>query len=274
MAGSVCPDYLNCLNRFHLNLPFPHKGDKYGAFYLDGNRLSVTMEIRKLALTVSFILIAIFSSGQTGYGLKIYQNTDIFETRYHSRFNEVTKVENINFSRISLAIDLDTKRRYTHEIEILIPEFSKPLDNVKFPLNYEFRKDDTIEGKASTFSLRYELSKALTAQDKHFAFLLGAGINPYYVYIEYEPNVSNTYYWSTKLYGFALNITPRVMYRFSQRFSADLNFPFKIYDLRGESNYVDNPSIPIRQRKTTDTSHIFFDQVYTVRIGFMYKLNR
>jgi len=230
--------------------------------------------MKRIVLTALSISSMICSFGQNNIGIKIYQNTDLFETQYESRFGQVTKVENVNISRISMAVDIETKKGYTHELEFLIPEISKSLDDVQFPLNYEFRKDQTFDGYADSFSLRYELSKTLTNKARRFAFLLGVGINPYYVHIEYEPNVETTYYWSTKLYGFALNVTPRIKYKLSQRFSIDLNVPLKIYDLRGERNRVKNPAIPIRQQTFNDNNSIFFENVYTLRFGLMYKLNK
>ena len=231
--------------------------------------------MRKIVLAALFISNAIYSFGQNNFGVKIYQNTDIFETQYYeSGTREMTKVKNVNFNRITFAVNIDTKKGYTHEIEFLIPEISKPLENIQYPLNYEFRKDETFDGEASSYSFRYEVSKALTNKAKRFSFLLGAGINPYYVHIEYEPNVETTYYSSTQLYGFALNIIPRIRYKVSQRFSVDLNVPLKIYDLRGEKNKTKNPAIPIRQQTTNDYSNIFFETAYTLRFGLMYKLNK
>ena len=231
--------------------------------------------MRKIVLVAIFISNAIYSFGQNKFGVTIYQNTDIFETQYYeSRTMEMTKVKNVNFNRITFAVDIDTKKGYTHEIEFLIPEISKPLENIQYPLKYEFRKDETFDGEASSYSFRYEVSKTLTNKAKRFSFLLGAGINPYYVHIEYEPNVETTYYSSTQLYGFALNVTPRIRYKVSQRFSVDLNVPLKIYDLRGEKNKTENPAIPIRQQTTNEYSNIFFENAYTIRLGLMYKLNK
>lgn len=231
--------------------------------------------MRKIVLAALFISNVIYSLGQNSFEVKIYQNTDIFKTQYYeSSTRTVTSVENLNFGRISLVIDIDTKKACTHEIEFLIPEVSKRLDGVQFPLNYKFRKGETFDGEASSYSLRYEIGKALTKKAKRFSFLLGVGINPYYVHVEYEPNVEMTYYWSTKLYGFALNITPRIKYKFSQRFSIDLNVPLKIYDLRGEKNKVKNPATPIRQQTTNEYSNIFLESAYTIRLGLRYKINR
>ncbi|HEY5751202.1 MAG TPA: hypothetical protein VIU12_34300 [Chryseolinea sp.] len=216
----------------------------------------------------------ICSFGQN-FGIKIYQNTDLFENQYtDSRAKTVTKVDNVNFSRFSLALDRETKKGYTHEIELLIPEVSKSLDNIQFPMNYKFRQGTSFDGQASSYSLRYELSKTLTSKDKRFGFNLGLGVNPYYVHVEYIPKDERTYEVSTKLYGFALNVIPRMTYKLSQRFSMDLNVPVKVYDLRGEKTRIKNPNIPLSQQENTEQSSIFFESAYTVRLGVMYKLKK
>lgn len=230
--------------------------------------------MKKIILVTYFILIAIFSFGQKKYGIKIYQNTDIFKTQYYeSRGRTLTKLNVVNFSRPSLAIDIHTKNSFTHEIELLIPEVSKSVENIQYPLNYEFRKDITTKGKASSYSIRYELNKTLTNESNRFSFSAGVGINPYYVRIEYIPIVETTFYMSTKLYGFAFNLTPRLKYKLSKRISVDLNIPLKIYDLRGQRNWIRNPLIPIGQQKNNDYRSIFFETAYTIRLGLMYKLN-
>jgi hypothetical protein len=231
--------------------------------------------MKKIALIALIASSATYSFGQRTFGVKIYQNTDIFATRYsESGIPGTTKVENLNFGRVSLALNIETAKRVSHEIELLIPEVSKPLDKVQFPMNYEFGKNANFDGNVSSYSVRYELSKAFTDEDQRFTFLPGAGINPYFVNIEYEPNVETSFYHSTTLYGFALNMTPRVKYDVSQRFSIDLNIPLKVYDLRAEHSMVKNPAIPIRQQTNNSESHIFFESAYTVRFGLMYTFGK
>ena|SRR5688572_8908766 len=230
----------------------------------------------RIIITALFISNTICSFGQKNFGIKIYQNTDIFEIQYYeSGTNKVEKFDQVNFTRVSLAVDIDTKKGYTHEIEFLIPEVSKSYDNIQYPMNYEFKKEmPDFEGQASSYSLRYELSRTLTNKAKRLGFNLGMGINPYYVLVEYIPNVENRYYSSTKLYGFVLNMVPGIKYKLSQRFSIDLNVPLKIYDLRAEKYRVENPAIPIRQQTTIDSNNIFFESAYTLRLGLMYRLSK
>ena len=225
-------------------------------------------------LTVYFLLIATCSYGQNKFAIKVYQNTDLFEAVYYEqRTDKLTKFNYLNFHRFSFALAITSKNNLMHELEILIPEITKSTDDIQFPMNYAFRKDITFDNKASSYSFRYGVSKSLTAQSARLAFDLGIGVNPYYVHIEYVPRVETTYYWSTKLYGMVFNIIPRVKYRLSDRFSIDLNMPLKIYDLRGEIDQVNNPSIPTRQQTTKDVDNIFFEQAYTIRLGLMYDLS-
>ena len=227
----------------------------------------------KKLLTAILLLGAASASGQKSFGVKVYQNTDIFDIDYREAGN-TTNVNKTNFNRISLALNLRTKNSLVHELELFIPELSKSLENIQYPMDYELRKGDTFDGEVSSYSIRYELSKKLTDETKRFGFTLGAGINPYYVYIQYFPKVETTYYASSELYGFALNIVPRLEYKLSNRFHLDLNIPLKVYDLRGEKIRLDNPAIPIRQQTSTDGDQIFFESAYTIRLGLMYTLTK
>ena len=224
-------------------------------------------------MAVLIISRVICSSGQSNFGVKVYQNTDFFKTRYLLFWgpNVFSEVEHVNFSRISLALGIYSKKDLNHEIEFMIPEVSRSLENLQYPMNYEIRRGTSFDSKGSSFSLRYELSKTLTKNDKRLAFSPGIGLNPYYVEIEYIPKDETTYYVSTTFYGFTVNITPRVTYMISKHFIIDLNVPFKIYDLRVEKYKVENPAIPIRQQENTDVHNIFFETAYTIRLGVMYK---
>lgn len=230
--------------------------------------------MKHIILLVHFLFILICSYGQGKFGIKVYQNTDIFEVGYfESGVNESEKSNHINFNRLSIGISVTTKNNFTHEIELLIPEISKSINSVQFPMNYEFRKGDTFDGKISTYSIRYEMNKTFSNNLNRLAFNVGVGLNPYYVHIEYTPNTSTAFYFSNIFYGAALNFTPRINYKLSNRLILDLNIPLKIYDLRWEKTNIKNPSIPIRQQTVKDFDSIFFENAYTIRLGLMYTLN-
>jgi hypothetical protein len=94
----------------------------------------VSQGMRTILLTTLWVCEALYSFGQQGNSFKLYQNTDIFQvqcTNLNPR--ETTKQVKINFNKISVAFVLHSKKNYFHEIELMIPEFSKPLEKLKFP---------------------------------------------------------------------------------------------------------------------------------------------
>ena len=155
-------------------------------------------------------------------------------------------------------------------MEFQVPEFSKPIEKLDFPLKYTFWKGGHFEDAGSSFSFRYELGKILGDQSKPTTFLLSAGINPYYVQLEYEPTISNAYYQQRKFYGFALNATPRLNFKLNQHFRIDLNVPIRIFNFQRTYYRQDNPILPYSQQRFTENKYLFFEPVYTIRLGLMY----
>ncbi|MGB4848444.1 MAG: hypothetical protein WBP41_11030 [Saprospiraceae bacterium] len=227
---------------------------------------------------VLFILIRclyISSYAQSGLSFKIYQNTDIFKTEYtDDQPGHVRTENNINFIRISMAVNLQTKKGLGHEIEFLMPEFSKPIQKLQFPIHYKFRKGNTSENMAASYSFRYEMHKLFADHSDRIDFLFGVGLNPYYVKLEYTPAASNDYYSSLTLFGIAVNVTPRLYYKLNQFFSIDLNAPIRLYNFQVEKYRIDNPIFPIRQQRRRQNNHLFFEPAYTIRLGLRYSLHK
>lgn len=229
--------------------------------------------IRTRLFIILFLCEAVYSFGQQGQSFKLYQNTDIYPLqciRLHPR-EEIEQVK-INFSRISLAFVFTSRKRSFHEVEFQIPEFSKPIDKLDFPLKYTFFKGEPFESAGNSFSFRYEFGKLLGDKSKPINFLLSAGINPYYMRLEYTPTTSSAYYQSRTFYGFALNATPRLLFKLNPRFSIDLNLPLRIYNFQKAYYRQDNPILPAQQQRSTKTNHLFLEPVYTLRLGLMWQL--
>ncbi|MEJ1236586.1 hypothetical protein WBG78_00570 [Chryseolinea sp. T2] len=226
----------------------------------------------KSLIALFFMLTSAISViAQKSFSIKLYQNSDFFDSEINDwDTRTTTTVHNANFNRFSVAVSLTSKKRFTHELEIFIPEFSKSLGDLQYPMDYSISKGSSIEGKAGSWSLRYELSKVLTKANKGLQFSAGAGINPYLVRIEYFSNNPQTYYSSSDLYGAAITIVPRVSYKLFPAFSLELSMPFKVYDLRVNQRRIDNPAIPIAQQETKSYNSIFFESVYTIRLGLSY----
>ncbi len=230
--------------------------------------------IRTRLLTILFVWQAFYVFGQQGQSFKLYQNTDIFQIQCR-RLNprEETKQVKVNFSRISLAFVFHSRKRSFHEVELQIPEFSKPIEKLDFPLEYIIFKGESFDQTANSFSFRYEFGKLLGDKSKPINFLLSTGINPYYVQLEYVPNIPNDFYRLTTYYGFALNATPRLYFKLNRRFNIDLNLPIRIYNFQKATYRIDNPILPVRQQRLMETNHLFLEPVYTLRLGLMWHLS-
>jgi len=201
----------------------------------------------------------------------VYQNTDYFNVSYYnSQTNASRNTEELNFSRISIAVAINTLKHFTHEIEFFIPELSKSIYKVKLPLDYEFEENDGYVSSISTYSFRYELSKKVFSLSNRFQFIAGLGVNPYLTTTEYEPTMSNQYYSKVERYGVSFNIVPRIDYRVTDRIYIDLNIPLKVYDLQRKDVQNNNPNLPMREQKFNEVTDIFFENVYTIRLGVRY----
>lgn len=201
--------------------------------------------------------------------IKIYQNTDHFSTVVTEWWkNQTNEVDHVNFSRISVA--LTVKRKVVHEIEFFIPEMSKSPDRLRFPMNYEFRKDPRWASNASAYAFRYEISKSISSDRSPLKVAIGAALHPYYVSIEHTPVIDLIYPSSARWYGASLNLIPRLTYTISERFFLDLNIPVKAFDYRFHKEQVNNPAIPVRQQVNQYAESIFFEGAYTIRFGVGY----
>jgi hypothetical protein len=229
--------------------------------------------MKGLTITIFLAFFLVSSYAQKQFGIKIYQNTDFFKTEDHEyRTGKVSESRNVNFDRLSVALDITTERRLTHELEILIPEVTRSAENIQYPSNYEFRSDVTLKNRVSSYSLRYEVYKTFGRKDGKFAFFPGVGINPYYLKLESIANATTSYTRTVEQYGVTLNVTPRITWTLSKRFVLDLNVPLRIYDLRASKANIKNPMIPIRHQTNKGSTNIFLENVYTIRLGVMYNL--
>jgi hypothetical protein len=203
--------------------------------------------------------------------VKIYQNTDYFQSRVlNSDTRETHETVNLNFNRISLAVRLQGGRTLLHEIELLIPDVTTSTRNVHFPMRYEFQEGSNFESRISTYSARYEFSKLLVPSSGKFSYSAGAGVNPYFTNTEYDPTNITRYYRSDKVVGLSVNFIPRILFKLTDRLTADFNLPVKLYDLRAVLVNIENPQIPIRQQRQNDIEHVFFEPAFTARLGLAY----
>lgn len=93
----------------------------------------------KFLITTSIaVLLPVLLNAQSEWSFKLIQNTDIFTSSY-AHLPGRTETDEKNASvRFSIAVGVARKpssheKVFRHELELFMPEISKPVENVKFP---------------------------------------------------------------------------------------------------------------------------------------------
>jgi hypothetical protein len=226
----------------------------------------------KLTFSIAFLcFISTLTHSQQKLGIRLCHNIDRFTVYYHSGGAEQTKSERFNYIRPSLSLNITNRRAYTHALEMSIPEISRSDERMKLPATY-YLASGIYTTEVSTFSLRYELTKAITDPSKQLVFNAGIAINPYFIHENSKPGEPYAYNMRQETYAVSFNIIPRLSFRPADRFTIDMCIPFKIYDFFNIASKIDNPAIPIRQQRNSITEDSFFEKIYTFQVGIMYSI--
>jgi hypothetical protein len=163
----------------------------------------------KTPITIAFILLT--STGciaQRQFALTVYQNTDRFTywQGHYGQFETTSSKENrTSFHRISVALNIQSQKKFKHEIELFVPDIASRIDKVKFPFSDYYMEDpDRYKTSSNTYSIRY-LFKRIVYEKNNFSCNIGAGINPYYVKSNFNSRSSQSYFW-VKDVGASFNI--------------------------------------------------------------------
>jgi hypothetical protein len=214
--------------------------------------------------------------GQQPWSLKVYHNTDLFSKTFNKDLtNKSTKENQTNFNRFSFALQIHPDRKFTHEIEVFIPELNKSTEEVAFPFLYNFDVNDLRTSSVDTYSLRYEIIERISSlkKQKLLSFHTGLSVNPYYVKIDYTSDAVNVFDYHYEHFGFSFAIAPHVKVNFTKKLRLDINVPINLYTLRVESYKTDDPAASASRDETQQAFHKLFQQVYSLRVGLSYQFN-
>jgi hypothetical protein len=230
------------------------------------------MNMRKVILLTIVLSETLTIFAQKGIELKIYQNTDVFKVDQYNTQGQLSSQQQTKFGRISFAVAFHTKTKFIHEIELFVPRIDESSNDIGLAMNYQL--DDARTGqtrKTNAYSFRYEFAKEIRST-KNTIFSLGLGVNPFLAKAQYISSVPNTYNRYFEFYGASINFIPRFRYSLSNKALVELSIPFKMYDIEYVWQKIENPSIPIRQQSNDKWVNSFFENAFTVRLGFAYKL--
>src|SRR5688572_3023742 len=109
--------------------------------------------MKKLLCITALSLSTLPVLSQSRIGVTIYQNTDRFTMTYRDIDYQQDQV--LNFHRISVALSFNLRGKYTHELEIFIPEFSKEPKQFLFPANLTLGISSGADIEVGSYSFRY-----------------------------------------------------------------------------------------------------------------------
>jgi hypothetical protein len=230
----------------------------------------------KTCLAFLLVILSLSAAAQQRWGIKVYHNTDLFDKNYYNEdTDEPRDTRDLHTDRFSIALQLQPTKTLSHEIEIFIPQINKLPEDVSFPINYEFRESEFLDTEADTYSVRYELIERISKKARPVTFHSGFGVNPYFVNIDYAPNLpnANIYNSYTRYFGFSFTIVPRVVVSLADRLKLDVDVPFRLYTLRIENYKTENPTVPSDRQKSQEVRHKLLESVYTVRVGLSFLMN-
>jgi hypothetical protein len=223
-------------------------------------------------LTIALSLSSLFSIGQEKFRIKIYQNTDLFDitrTDYDVNPSITSSSQQTKFNRISIGLQIVSKKGLKHQIELMIPEISKQAGDSQLPFEYLLFKRRESNSSTTAISFRYEVNKSLYSF-KNFDLSLGLGLTPYYIFEEcksYSPDFFDRY---QERYGASFNIVPCINYKLTNRFGLEISFPFTVYNMQNIEFHLSNPVVPIRYQTVSGFDDMFFSKIYTFRFGVSY----
>lgn len=118
----------------------------------------------------------------------------------------------------------------------------------------------------SNISLRYEYILTLI-KEKRLMMNLGVSVAPFYNKRRFIPNVSTAFGAANTNIGLNTFLIPRMVYNCNKKVYIDFNIPVSLSDVSLQSNFQDNPAMPVSLRRTTTFNYEKFPKIFFARIG-------
>lgn len=136
-------------------------------------------------------------------------------------------------------------------------------------MNISFNNYSNSIGASVDYSYNLRVGKFNPERKVNFyaggGIRLGGGYSDNYSNI---PNRFNERNFNAKL---DLVFTPRMNVKIGKRSMLEVSFPYSVYSTNRYSNYTDNPSVPVENRKEITNSSATFPNQFTVRVGVAIK---
>jgi len=212
------------------------------------------------------------------YELKLYSN---FEYNTQFIYPNLNSVQGVNFTKhddvfkafsFSPAFAYKTGKGNSSELEISSLNYKKQVHSHLVvrdtSLNFITASAGNIKSTFHVF-LRYEYKVSLFKKKRfeNFDASLAFSASPFYIWNEYEPYSSTEFAYSNSTVGVLLSLIPRFEYHFNDKWYLDLNFPIRAANFDLTSTNIDDPTLPVLDRKSRDFDYFDGPFGYSARLG-------
>jgi len=220
-----------------------------------------------LALPISLLS----QEKESNLTLKLYTNFFYSESGSESGINPHELQKNVDFGHISPAIQIKSANGNFQEIELSRLTINHELDQSQNEIL------QTLEGDISNdynLYMRYEYNYNILKKSKKYHPYIGASAQPGIGYLRTTPLISNLYKTDLFKTNLLIQVVPRLIIDLSDRFILDINLPIPLASIYWSVLNVDNPNLPIEERKTSSAGLdiIKFRDNFQFRIGLGIKL--
>jgi len=213
-----------------------------------------------------------FAQKEDTWSIKVYHNTDIYNKQYINATGE--RNESVfQANRFSLAIQYHADRKFTHELEVFLPESNKAPDELRFPFRHSFTENPDYKVSVDAYAVRYEVIERISRKNGNITFHTGLSVNPFYYTITNEPQITFLYKERFTNFGFTVALAPHIKFHLSDRVRLNVNIPISLYTLRVEEFKSDDPRVSGPSKQEQKANHRLLPNVYSLRIGLSYQFN-
>ncbi|MEQ1733199.1 MAG: hypothetical protein ABL940_05970 [Bacteroidia bacterium] len=236
--------------------------------------------MNKLVATIITITLCITNAVAQNTNLDYKLAVKLYNTTSLQKFNPVI-VSNYAYStsdfvvlKPTVAVQWKTKKNNFREIELSDFNINKKsthyVTNVTTPSSGLVFTDQNLQ---SSIALKYEYVLGLnSAKNYKLVPSVGLGLHSFYGYSKNFPQVSSSFYTSTRLIGTTAYIAPRLTYFITSKLLLDFNIPVYLTEFSANKRRNPNPSIPVANRTIHTFNFKAFPNVLSCRIGIGLKI--
>jgi hypothetical protein len=236
--------------------------------------------MNKLVATIITITLCITNAVAQNTNLDYTLAVKLYNTTSLQKFNPVTvsnyvyRTSDFVVLKPTVAVQWKTPKNNFREIEL--SDFNINKRSTHYVTNVTTNSSGfafTDQNIQTSIALKYEYVLGLnSAKNYKLVPSVGLGLHSFYVSNKYFPQVTTSFYNSTRLIGTTAYIAPRLSYFITSKLLLDFNIPVYLTEFSTNKTHQSNPSIPVANRTIHTFNFKAFPNVLSCRLGIGLKI--